>query len=62
MRIVTDKAFPDRECPGCAMVVPGNNNRCPICGYEFPHAPVWRRPLLAVVAVLLLVTLLFWLL
>ena len=27
-----------RECPGCACEVPAMENRCPICGYEFPVA------------------------
>ncbi len=37
MRIHPDKDFGVRECPGCAVEVPANHNRCPICGYEFPH-------------------------
>ncbi|MDZ4200443.1 MAG: helical backbone metal receptor [Kiritimatiellia bacterium] len=41
MRIKPQKIFPLRDCPGCAMSVPANENRCPVCGYEFPGA---RRP------------------
>lgn len=26
-----------RECPSCACEVAANENRCPICHYEFPH-------------------------
>ncbi|HMP74654.1 MAG TPA: zinc ribbon domain-containing protein [Kiritimatiellia bacterium] len=34
--------FGTRECPSCATEVAANNNRCPICGYEFP-APSPRQ-------------------
>jgi len=37
LRIDPEKPFGMRECPGCAMDVPENNNRCPICGYDFPN-------------------------
>lgn len=36
MRIRDDVDFGTRECPGCACEVAANENRCPICGYEFP--------------------------
>jgi hypothetical protein len=26
-----------RECPNCAVDVPGGSHRCPVCGYEFPR-------------------------
>ena len=29
--------FGKRECPSCACEVEANQNRCPICGYLFPH-------------------------
>ncbi len=38
MKIDPNKDFGNRECPGCAMEVPANQNRCALCGYEFPHA------------------------
>ncbi len=38
MKIEAGKNFASRECPSCACEVPGNNNRCPICGYAFPQA------------------------
>ena len=42
MKIDPHAKFPVRECPGCAVEVPANENRCPVCGYEFPA----RGPLL----------------
>ena len=36
MRIDASKDFGVRTCPSCAMEVAANENRCPICGYEFP--------------------------
>ena len=36
MKIRDDVDFGTRECPGCACEVAANENRCPICGYEFP--------------------------
>jgi predicted amidophosphoribosyltransferase len=46
MRIDPHANYPTRECPGCAVEVPANENRCPICGYEFPvrgrlHRHLW---------------------
>ena len=35
--------FGKRECPSCACEVPANNNRCPICGYEFPNPTPTQR-------------------
>ncbi|MFH0954282.1 MAG: zinc ribbon domain-containing protein [Verrucomicrobiota bacterium] len=37
MNVDHARGFGTRECPGCATEVPANNNRCPLCGYEFPH-------------------------
>ncbi len=37
MRIDEKKDFGTRECPACASEVPANENRCPICRYEFPN-------------------------
>jgi hypothetical protein len=45
MRIEADKGFGFRECPSCATEVPANSNRCPICGYEFPHLSGRQRGL-----------------
>lgn len=45
MKIDTNKDFGTRECPGCAMEVPANQNRCDICGYEFPHASPTKQRL-----------------
>ncbi|NLG35138.1 MAG: zinc ribbon domain-containing protein [Lentisphaerae bacterium] len=58
MKIDPHARFPKRECPGCAVEVPANENRCPVCGYEFPvqrplHRNLWWIALL-VLALLLL--------
>ena len=45
--------FPVRECPGCAVEVPANENRCPICGYEFPARGALHRNLLWIVLLFL---------
>ena len=45
MNIDAHRSFPVRECPGCAMDVPANHNRCPLCGYQFPGAGPFRRRL-----------------
>ncbi|MBP7008573.1 MAG: zinc ribbon domain-containing protein [Kiritimatiellae bacterium] len=42
-----------RECPGCAMEVPANENRCPICGYEFPGRGPLHRNLVWIVLLML---------
>ncbi len=42
-----------RECPSCACVVAANENRCPICGYEFPNRPVGQRRWLAAIGLTL---------
>ena len=43
MSIDHQKTFEKRECPACACEVPANNNRCPICGYEFPNPTPAQR-------------------
>lgn len=45
MPIDAHKNFGMRECPSCATEVAANHNRCPICGYEFPHASPRQRGL-----------------
>jgi len=40
MKIDPNAEFGTRECPSCAVEVAANQNRCPICGYEFPALPV----------------------
>lgn len=39
MNVNPDAKFGKRECPSCACEVPVNENRCPICGYEFASLP-----------------------
>ena len=53
MKIDSHTEFPTRECPNCAVEVPTNENRCPICGYEFPGRGPLQRNLLWIVAFLL---------
>ena len=36
MNLEINKTFDARECPSCGCEIPANNNRCPICNYEFP--------------------------
>jgi hypothetical protein len=44
MKVEPQSNFGVRECPGCAVEVPANENRCPICGYEFPgRGPLQRN-------------------
>ncbi len=58
MKIDTDRDFGTRECPACATEVPANNNRCPICGYEFPNPTPMQRGVRLWGALLMLVILL----
>ncbi len=54
-----------RECPSCAMDVPGGSPSCAVCGYEFPTPRAGVRPaawLMVALAVLFGVPLLAWLL
>ena len=53
MKIDPHAKFPTRECPGCAVEVPANENRCPICGYAFPGRGPLQRNLPWIVAFLL---------
>lgn len=46
MNVDPTRTFGLRECPSCATEVEANNNRCPICGYVFPHptpTQTWMR-------------------
>ena len=43
MKIEPNRDFGSRECPSCACEVAANNNRCPICSYEFPAASPRQR-------------------
>lgn len=40
-----------KECPSCAMEIDAKNQRCPICGYEFPQ----QKTSIKWIAVLLIV-------
>ena len=53
MRIDRHSRFGTRECPGCAVEVAANENRCPICGYEFPGRGPLQRNLLWIVLLFL---------
>ena len=53
MKIDPHMHFGTRECPGCAVEVPANENRCPICGYAFPGRARLQRHLIWIVALLL---------
>ena len=55
MRIDADHDFGERECPGCGVRVPANENRCPICGYVFPRRSGRERAVPWVALVLLVV-------
>lgn len=53
MKINPQSNFGVRECPGCATEVPANENRCPICGYEFPGRGLLHRNLIWIVLLML---------
>lgn len=53
MKIEAHSDFGTRECPGCAVQVPANENRCPICGYEFPARGPLHRNLIWIVLLFL---------
>ena len=53
MKIAPQAKFGTRECPGCAVEVPAKENRCPVCGYEFPGRGPLQRTLLWIVLLLL---------
>lgn len=62
MRIDTNRTFGERECPSCSTQVPANNNRCPICGYEFPAAhPALQKVYWTAGIILLIALLAMWL-
>ena len=42
-----------RECPSCACEVAANENRCPICRYEFPARPHDHRRWLGLIGLTL---------
>ena len=54
MKIEVQKSFGMRECPSCAMEVPANNNRCPLCGYPFLQPTPARRNLKLIGAIVML--------
>jgi hypothetical protein len=62
MSIDVQKPFGTRECPSCATEVAANENRCPICGYEFPNRPLPHRTFLVAVGVVVLLAFLVLLL
>ena len=53
MKIDSRAKFGMRECPNCAVDVPANENRCPICGYAFPGRGALQRSLIWIVALFL---------
>ena len=63
MRVDDSRKFGARECPACACEVEANQNRCPICGYEFPAPSALQRGLKwggAFLMLLLLLLVLLW--
>ena len=55
MKIESDRDFGTRECPSCAVEVAANQNRCPICGYDFPQPGPFRKNALVWVGVVVLI-------
>ena len=55
MKIEAQKSFGTRECPSCAMEVPANNNRCPICGCIFLRPTPTQRNMKLIGAIVMLV-------
>ncbi len=55
MRIKIADDFGHRICPSCGCEVAANNNHCPVCGYEFPPITLWRKRIVPVLAVLLVI-------
>jgi hypothetical protein len=53
VKIEPQTKFAMRECPGCAVEVPANENRCPICGYAFPGRGPLHRNLVWIVLLML---------
>lgn len=58
MKIEVHRDFGTRACPACAMRCACNENRCPICGYPFPHRPPGRNRIFKITAAVLLMLLL----
>jgi hypothetical protein len=58
MKIEAQKSFGTRECPSCAMEVPANHNRCPICNYPFLQPTSTQRHLKLIGAFVMLALLL----
>jgi predicted amidophosphoribosyltransferase len=58
MKIDFHHDFGKRECPGCAMQVPANSNRCPVCGYAFPGRSGLQRGVVWIALLLLALLLL----
>jgi hypothetical protein len=54
MKIEAQKSFGTRECPSCATEVPANNNRCPICSYQFLQPTPIQRNLKFIGAIVML--------
>jgi len=47
-----------RECPSCASLIPDDQDRCFICGYEFAGPPArrsWRVWMAVVLLILFLI-------
>ncbi len=42
-----------KECPNCAMDVPKDSQRCPICGYEFPQPKSGLFKWIAIILIIL---------
>jgi len=59
MKIETEKSFGTRECPACGVDVPENNNRCPICKYEFPNRTPGQAGYRLFIGILLLLLFLY---
>ncbi len=42
-----------KECPNCAVGIPKQNQRCPVCGYEFPRPKSGLFKLVAIILIIL---------
>ena len=54
MNLDAQKEFGTRECASCGMEVAENNNRCPICKYEFPNRTPGAQGYRTLIGILLL--------
>jgi predicted amidophosphoribosyltransferase len=59
MNIDAQKTFGTRECPACGSDVPANNNRCPICRYEFP-VPTPAQRFVRIGGAIIMLAILLW--